>query len=88
MTTNNKNSSSHKDYTARYLVLLSHQDSTRALLFTQDQRYLSDLIDEDGLMLDNLLRRGRVCPTPNRVAKAAWASAPATVRCYALDASE
>lgn len=89
MTTTHKNSSAHdahSDYTAQYLVLLNDHDRTRALLFTRDQRYLADLIDDDGLMLDNLMRCGRACPAPSKVAKQAWASAPASVRCFALDA--
>lgn len=74
------------DYTARYLVLLGRDDaSTRALLFGGDQRYLAEVIDDDGLVLDNLMKAGRACPPPPDVARRAWADAPATVTCFALD---
>lgn len=87
MATTHKNSRSHDEYTAQYLVLLNDHEHTRALLFARDQRYLAELID-DGLMLDNLMRCGRVCPPPSKVAKQAWASAPASVQCFELDVNE
>jgi hypothetical protein len=73
-------------YTARYLVLLGHDNViSRALLFARDQRFLAEVFDEDGLVIENLLKTGTACPPPRKVAAQAWASAPATVRCYALD---
>jgi hypothetical protein len=74
------------DYTARYLVLLGHDATRRALLFARDQRYLAEVIDEDGMLLDNLMKAARACPTPGRVAEHTRASTPATVLCFALDA--
>jgi len=86
MTPNKNSSSRHDDYTATYLVLLNDHDSTRALLFARDQRYLAELFDDDnGLMLENLMRFGRECPPPGKVAEQAWASAPASVVCFSLD---
>lgn len=74
------------EYTARYLVLLGQDSARRVLLFARDQRYLAEVIDDDGLVVDNLMKAGRACPTPGRVAAHAWASAPASVQCFALDA--
>jgi len=80
---------SRTPYTARYLVLLGHDNATpRALLFTRDQRYLAEVLDDDGLVIENLMKTGIACPPPRKVAAQAWASAPATVRCYALDADD
>ena len=51
-------------HTARYLVLLNRGDATRALLFGQDHRYLAEVIDDDGLVVDNLMKAGRACLPP------------------------
>lgn len=86
MTPNKNFSTRHDEYTARYLVLLSQHESTRALLFGRDQRYLAELFNDDnGLMLETLMRNGRECPAPRMVAEQAWAGAPASVVCFALD---
>jgi hypothetical protein len=75
----------HNTYTARYLVLLGEEKNvTRALLFAQDQRYLSEVFDDDGLLVDNLMRGARACPPPTAVAARAWADAPSSVQCFAL----
>ncbi|MBX3619983.1 MAG: hypothetical protein KF891_08365 [Rhizobacter sp.] len=76
---------SNSDYTARYLVLLGDEHATRALLFARDSRYLAEVIDDDGLVLDDLMKCGTACPPPGDVARQAWANAPATVQCFALD---
>lgn len=76
-----KNSNSH---TAKYLVLLADEYTTRALLFGQDQRYLGELID-DGLLLDDLMKTCTACVPPSDVARHAWATDPGSVRCFALD---
>lgn len=77
------------DYTARYLVLLGHDATRRALLFTSDQRNLAEVIDDDGMLVDNLMKAARACPTPGRVAgrvaEHARAGNSSTVLCFALD---
>ncbi|HEY0819212.1 MAG TPA: hypothetical protein VGD46_10570 [Rhizobacter sp.] len=76
-------------HTARYLVLLDQDDARRALLFAQDDRFLGEVIDDDnGLVLDNLMRAGNLCPPPRRVAEYARAANAASLLCFALDEEE
>ena len=75
-------------YKAKYLVLLSDSTAQRALLFGVDHQYLTEVIDEDGLVLENLTRFGTVCVPPQDIAldarvmagQPAWAE----LRCFAL----
>ncbi|MCR5882644.1 hypothetical protein LRS03_07145 [Rhizobacter sp. J219] len=73
------------DHTARYLVLLNHDDATRALLFAKDHRYLAEVIDDDGLVVDNLMRAGTRCVPPREVAEQTRATSPVKLMCFALD---
>ncbi len=75
-------------YKAKYLVLLQDQTVQRALLFGVDHRYLTEVIDDDGLVLDNLTRSGTACRPPDGLAEEASTlmRGPAAehVRCFAL----
>lgn len=53
-----------RHYRARYLLLLRDESAQRALLFDTDGHYLAELIDDDGLVLDNLVRSGTACLPP------------------------
>jgi hypothetical protein len=55
-------------YKARYLVIVNDQAVPRALLFGVDHRYLTEVIDDDGLVLENLVRSGIACTLPNELA--------------------
>ena len=48
--------------TAKFLVLLD--DAPRALLFDSQQCLLGEVIEEDGFIVDNLLRIATPCPEP------------------------
>lgn len=74
------------DHTARYLVLLQQDDARRALLFAEDCRYLAEVIDDDGLVVENLVKAGSICPPPREVAEWALAGKHATLLCFELDA--
>lgn len=76
-------------HTAKYLILLKDETAQRALLFGGDHRYLTELIDEDGLVLENLIRFGTACSPPRDLALDAVISWQASqqrldVRCFAL----
>jgi hypothetical protein len=58
---------STSSHTARYLILLGAPDAKRALLFSGECEYMAEMIDEDGLMLDDLLRSSTVCPPPREL---------------------
>jgi hypothetical protein len=73
-------------HTARYLVLLNHDDATRALLYAHDHRYLAEVIDDDGLVVDNLVKAGRACPPPREVAEQAQREKPMRLLCFELEA--
>jgi hypothetical protein len=54
---------------ARYLLLFGSKESPRAALFDHEERLLAEMIDEDGFLVDSLLRQGRaVRPTSKLVA--------------------
>ena len=46
----------------KFLVLLP--DAPRALLFDGERRWLGDVIEEDGFIVDSLLRTASECPCP------------------------
>ena len=75
-------------YKARYLILLNYQTVQRALLFGVDHRYLTEVIDDDGLVLDNLTRSGIACMPPDALAQEALMlthePAAARMRCFTL----
>lgn len=75
---------------ARYLVLLGPADARRALLFSGEHRYLAEMIDDDGIMTDTLLKSSRVCPKPRSLSLEAVAApdqlaAGEDMRCFLLD---
>jgi hypothetical protein len=54
-----------RSHSAKYLILVGPRAARRALLFNHEHRYLSEVIDDqDGLMVDALLRSGKVCELP------------------------
>ena len=76
-------------HTAKYLILLKDETAQRALLFGGDHRYLTELIDDDGLVLENLIRCGTACLPPGDLALdgvTPWQASrqPIDVRCFAL----
>lgn len=76
-------------HTAKYLILLKDETVQRALLFGGDYRYLTELIDDDGLVLENLIRCGTACSPPGDLALDAvisWQASrqPMDMRCFAL----
>jgi hypothetical protein len=76
-------------HTAKYLILLKDDTAQRALLFGGDHRYLTELIDDDGLVLENLIRFGTACLPPgdlvfDAVISQAAARQPINMRCFAL----
>lgn len=76
-------------HTAKYLILLKDETAQRALLFGGDHRYLTELIDDDGLVLENLIRFGTACLPPGDLALDAvvpWQTPQQSldVRCFAL----
>ncbi len=74
------------DYKAKYLILLNTENTTRALLFGRDYRYLAEVLDDDdGLVLENLIRAGKACAPPGALAVQAWGSSSSTLRCFALE---
>lgn len=76
------------DHSARYLVLLNHDhdDATRVLLFAHDHRYLSEVIDDDdGLLVDNLMKAGTRCVPPREVAEQARKGAAMKLMCFTLE---
>ena len=55
----------NRSHSAKYLILLGPKDAPRALLFNGQRDYLAEMIDDDdGFMIENLLKSSRVCPTP------------------------
>ena len=59
----------------------------RALLFDSQQRWLGEVIEEDGFIVANLLRSARECPMPRAdmlQAVAAPPSARQPLRCFDL----
>lgn len=75
---------SAENYAAKYLVLLGGEGTLRVLLFDRHHHYLAEVIEDDGLLLDNLMRVGTMCSLPADLARHALASTPATLRCFAL----
>lgn len=76
------------DHTARYLVLLNREDTRRALLFAQDHRYLAEVIDDDdGLVVENLMKAGRICSPPREVAEQALGGKRMALLCFELEAA-
>lgn len=70
---------------AKFLVLLD--DATRALLFDSGQCLLGEVIEEDGFIVDNLLRAAKECPVPAGEMLGAIVPAPSPqrpARCFEL----
>jgi hypothetical protein len=78
----------NRTHSAKYLILLGPPNASRALLFNGEHRYLTEMIDDDGIMVDALVKSSRVCAPPSGLQlEAANASPFATcdnVRCFAL----
>jgi hypothetical protein len=83
-----KNAEQDSGYKAKYLILLSDRTTQRALLFGIDHHYLTEVIDDDGLVVENLTRFGTACPPPQDIAvdvlMLSNQSATAEIRCFAL----
>jgi hypothetical protein len=70
---------------AKFLLLLG--DSLRAFLFDDQRQFLGEVIEEDGFIVDSLLRSASACPSPSddmlsRVVPAPSPQQP--VRCFEL----
>ena len=78
----------HGAHAARYLILLKDETVQRAFLFDGDHRYLTELIDDDDLVVEDLIRFGTACPLPGDLALEAVMPAikpqATDVRCFAL----
>lgn len=78
-----------RPHRAKYLVLCGSSEAPRALLFNEAHQYLTEMIEDDGFMLDCLLRAGRACALP--LASLLKSLPPlkgtgsANLRCYALE---
>jgi len=69
----------------KFLLLLD--DVPRALLFDSQQRLLGEVIEDDGFIVDNLLRSASQCPCPDDLMLLAVPPAQAAserVRCFEL----
>lgn len=69
----------------KFLVLLD--DAPRALLFDSQQQLLGEVIEEDGFIVDSLLRSASECPCPEDGMLRAVIPPPAPsdrVRCFEL----
>jgi hypothetical protein len=78
----------NRPYSAKYLVLLQTQAQPRALLFNGEHDFLAEL-DDDGFVVDTLVRAGTPCPPPPSLPLADIApdtarAAPSQLQCYAL----
>lgn len=70
---------------AKFLVLLD--DAPRALLFDSEQRLIGEVIEEDGFIVDSLLRSARECPFPRDDMLESMVPPPSPqrpMRCYEL----
>lgn len=71
--------------TPKFLMLLD--DSPRALLFDSDRRLVGEVIEEDGFIVDSLLRSASECPGPYVDMLSAVVPPPSPqrpVRCFEL----
>jgi hypothetical protein len=71
--------------TAKFLLLVD--GAQRAILLDGSQRHLGEVIEEDGFIVDGLMRGARSCPVPSTEALATVHPAPpanAPMRCYEL----
>lgn len=71
--------------TAKFLVLLD--DAPRALLFDSQQCLLGEVIEEDGFIVESLLRAATECPVPRDEMLQAIVPPPTPqrpVRCFEL----
>lgn len=80
---------SNRSHCAHYMVLVGPSDAPRALLFNGECRYLAEMFDEDGMLLENLVKSSRVCPAPSDLKFDGVVPAPATcgaepLRCFEL----
>ena len=66
---------------ASFLVLVD--DSPRALLFDRDSRLLGEVIEDDGFIVESLLRSAEQCPPPSESMVREVGPQP-PVRCFAL----
>ncbi len=81
--------SMNPSHTASYLILLGPASAPRALLFSSEHRYMAEMIDDDGMLVDTLLKSGRVCARPRSlsleaVTRSGTADIGDDVRCFAL----
>jgi hypothetical protein len=65
-----KNAAMTKNNCARYLLLFGSKESPRAVLFDEQERLLAEMIDEDGFLVDSLLREGRAVRPPSTLVAA------------------
>jgi hypothetical protein len=62
-------------------------DAPRAILFDRELRLLGEVIEEDGFIVDSLLRNAIACPLPGPETLAALVPPPSPmlpVRCFEL----
>lgn len=69
----------------KFLLLLDN--SSRVLLFDGERRLLGEVIEEDGFIVDSLLRSASECPCPDDAALGALVPPPSPhqpMRCFEL----
>lgn len=78
----------NRNHRAQYMILLGSDADQRALLFNGDHRYLAEVIDDDGMVIENLVKSSRQCPTPRNLTLGDVVPPPAVdaagMRCFAL----
>ena len=70
---------------AKFLVLLDA--AQRALLFDSQRQLIGEVIEEDGFIVDSLLRSASVCPSPSDSMLSMVTPPPSTdhvARCFEL----
>lgn len=73
---------------AKFLVLLDSASSAcRALLFDADQHFVGEVIEDDGFIVDNLMRCATACepPAASSLSELAQVPAQASLRCFQLN---
>ena len=76
----------NRPYSAKYLVLLDTTQQPRALLFNGELDFLAEL-EDDGFVVDDLVRTGTPCPPPPALPLAEIvkdAIGDPRLRCYSL----
>jgi hypothetical protein len=77
-------------YNARYLVLFGDADAPRAALFDGSERLMTEMIGDDGYIVDSLVRSSTACAPPcpamvDAIEAIDRSAARAGARCFRLE---